>query len=92
MSTIEEQAREWAYNNSPKDHSFNVTRAYLAAAAPREELIAELVGALLQARNTVAMVHREFNSDRFTDRYGDGERATARLAIIDAAIAKAENR
>lgn len=49
-----------------------------------------LVEALEEARCTVRMVHREFNSDRFTDRYGDGEIATRRLALIDAALAAAK--
>lgn len=65
----------------------------------RSEALRRLVGAsvdmhaaLLAARGTVLMVHQEFNSDRFTDRYGDGPKATERLAIIDAAIAKAEGK
>jgi hypothetical protein len=51
-----------------------------------------MLAALYAARATVFMVHQEFNSDRFTDRYGEGPKATERLAVIDAAIAKAEGR
>lgn len=60
--------------------------AALIAAAPT------MLAALYEARATVAMVHSEFNSYNFTDRYGDGPLATERLAIIDAAIAAAEGR
>jgi len=90
MSTIEEQAREAALSECAVDESvgWNFRLGFRAAAAPREELIAELVGVCNRALEAL------YNVPLVGDTYDQQHSDTHQIAALDLAgvIAKVINR